>query len=62
MTPEQKRPAGDACLKELKESVAPAAFENGALPHVKLYEIIINRDDSGEITRTRHFIAELKDS
>ncbi|MEM7147479.1 MAG: hypothetical protein AAF591_20350 [Verrucomicrobiota bacterium] len=59
MTPDQKKPAGDALLLELKESVAPAAFKDNALPHIKLYEIIIKRDDSGKITRTEQFITEL---
>ncbi|MEM8954763.1 MAG: hypothetical protein AAGD22_11480 [Verrucomicrobiota bacterium] len=59
MTPAQKKPAGDALLRELKESVAPAAFENNALPHLKLYEIIIKRDEAGQITHTQQFITEL---
>jgi hypothetical protein len=59
MTPEQKRPAGDAFLNELKNSVSPHAFENNALPHLKLYETIITRDDTGNITETTHFITEL---
>ena len=62
MTPEQKRPAGDALLRELKTSISPTAFEDGALPHIRLYEVILSiDDDTGIIVKDTHLVGELHD-
>lgn len=62
LTAEQKRPAGDAFLIELRNDVAPHAFETGSLPHLRLYEVILFRDASGKIIREKYLVGELKEN
>lgn len=54
----QRRMAGDQLLRDLRESVAPAAFENGAKHHLRLYEVVLSRDAKGKLVRERQLVGE----
>ncbi len=62
LSPAQKRPAGEALLRRLRDDIAPSAFADGALPHLKLYEVILSRKESGEIVRDTYLVGELKEN
>jgi len=47
MTAAQKRPAGDATLRLLREQISAQKFEDGSLPHLQLHEVIITRGQDG---------------
>ena len=59
MTPEQKMEAGTNLLKNLRDSVAPEAFADGKLSKVQLIELIVTRDENGEILENRETVGEL---
>lgn len=59
MTPEQKMEAGTNLLKDLRDAVAPDAFADGKLAKVQLIELIVRRDEKGEIKEERHVVGEL---
>jgi hypothetical protein len=54
----QRRAAGDQLLRDLRESVAPAAFENGTKQHLRLYEVVLRRDAEGKLVREREMVGE----
>lgn len=60
MTPEQKKPAGDALLAELLQLGDAEALRKQ--DHVKLYEVIISRNEKDEIVRNTFFITEFRKS
>lgn len=54
----QRRAAGDQLLRDLRESVAPAAFGNQAGHHLRLYEVVLYRDGEGKLVRERALVGE----
>ena len=47
MSPEQKKPAGDATLLLIRNSISPHAFASGQLPRLQLHEAIIRFGEDG---------------